>query len=352
MVFNIEEIIVYIASNNYPTGYFPALVVFIASIIVLKIFKYAIIGRLKSIFSRTQTKYDDYAITLIDRIGWPFYIALSFYISMKFMQIPPFAEIYIDFILLVAFIYYAIIIAQIMIDYSAKKIAIKRKEDDSSVIYVLSRFLKGLLWGAGFIFLLSFAGYDVSTLLAGLGIGGIAIAFALQNVLGDIFASFSIHFDKPFKIGDFIIIGKDLGTVKKIGIKTTRIQSLWGQEIVIPNKDITLSRINNYKKMKKRRVQFGFGVVYDTTSKQLKKINKIIKGIFAKIPMADLDRVHFKEYGDFSLNFEVVFYVNTGDYNKYMDVQQEVNFAIKEQFEKEGIEFAYPTQTVLVEKGK
>ena len=352
MTFDIENFLIYFNSGNRFQEYLLAFEIFIILIFILRIFKYIIIERLKNISAKTHTKYDDYAITLVDRVGWLFYVALSFYISIKFIQIPVFIETYLNFIFIVIFIYYAIIIIEIIMDYGVKKITIKRKEYDKSTIYFLSKFLKGLLWTVGFIFILSFAGYNVSTILAGLGIGGIAIAFALQNVLGDIFASFSIYFDKPFKIGDFIIIGNDLGTVKKIGIKTTRIESLWGQEIVIPNKDMTASRINNYKKMKKRRVQFGFGVIYETRLSKLKKINNIIRDIFAKIPMADLDRVHFKEYGDFSQNFEVVYYVNTGDYNKYMDIQQKVNFAIKEEFEKEGIEFAYPTQKVLIDKKK
>jgi small-conductance mechanosensitive channel len=138
--------------------------------------------------------------------------------------------------------------------------------------------------------------------------------------------------------------------VKKIGIKTTRLQSLWGQEIVISNRELTSTRINNYKKMERRRIHFTFGVVYQTPTKKLKKILQIVKDIFDEIELADLDRVHFKEFGPFSLNFEVAYYVDTGDYNKYMDTQQKINFALKEKFEKEGIEFAYPTQTIFLNK--
>jgi small-conductance mechanosensitive channel len=176
------------------------------------------------------------------------------------------------------------------------------------------------------------------------------LAFGLQHILGDIFASFSIFFDKPFNVGDFIIVGDNMGVVKKVGIKSTRVQSLWGQEVVIPNKELTSARINNYKKMERRRVQFSFGVVYDTSAENLEKVLEITKGIVEKIELAELDRVHFKEYGNYSLNFEVIYYVNTPDYNKYMDIQQEINLLLKKRFEKEGITFAYPTQTVIVNK--
>jgi len=197
---------------------------------------------------------------------------------------------------------------------------------------------------------LSNFGYNISTLIAGLGIGGVAIALALQNILTDIFASFSIYFDKPFQTGDFIIVGNDLGVVKKIGIKTTRLQTLQGEELVISNKELTETRIHNYKKMQKRRIVFNFGLTYDTSSAKLKKVLQILKGIIDKIEIAELDRVHFNKFGDFSLNFEVVYYLASSDYNEYMDTQQAINLAIKEKFEKDGIKFAYPTQTVFVNK--
>ena len=158
--------------------------------------------------------------------------------------------------------------------------------------------------------------------------------------------------DKPFEVGDFIIIGDNLGVVKKVGIKSTRIQSLWGQEVVISNKELTSARINNYKKLERRRVQFNFGVTYDTSAEKLEKVLKITKEIINKIELAELDRVHFKEYSEYSLNFEVVYYVNNSDYNIYMDIQQKINHILKKRFENEGICFAYPTQTVILNKGK
>ena len=197
---------------------------------------------------------------------------------------------------------------------------------------------------------LSNLGYNVTTLVAGLGIGGLAIAFALQKVLEDIFSSVSIYFDKPFEIGDFIIVGEQMGVVKKIGIKSTRIQALQGEEIVISNRELTSVRIQNFKRMEKRRVAFSFGVLYSTSNAKLKKAIEMVKKIVEKAEHADLDRVHFKAFGSSSLDFEVVYYLKSRDYNVYMDTQQEINFAIKEAFEKEKIEFAYPTQTIHLAK--
>lgn len=334
-----------------------AMVVLVLTILGLKIFKYVIIDKLKKISAKTKAEIDDVLMEIIDGIGWPFYLLLSLYVALKFIQIPAFIETTLYYVALVVVTYYAIRGIQELIDYGTRKLILKRQKEekgevDTSVIDLLSRILKGVLWGIAVILILSNLGYDVSTLIAGFGIGGIAVAIALQNILGDIFSSFSIYFDKPFRVGDFIVVGSDLGVVKKIGIKTTRLQSLWGQEIVISNRELTSTRINNYKQMRKRRIHFTFGVVYGTSTKKLRKIPEIVKKIFDKIELTELDRVHFKEFGDFSLNFEVAYYVDTGDYNKYMDVQQEINLALKERFEKEGIKFAYPTQTVFVNEAE
>jgi small-conductance mechanosensitive channel len=199
-------------------------------------------------------------------------------------------------------------------------------------------------------FILSSLGYNISALLAGLGIGGIAVAFALQTILADIFASFSIYFDKPFRVGDYIVVGNDRGTVKHIGIKTTRIKSLEGPELVISNKELTSSRIHNYKKMEKRRISFTIGIVYETPLEKVKKAKEIIENVIKDQKMAELDRVHFARFGDFSLEFEIVYYMLSTDYKDYMDTQEKINLKIKEEFEKEGIEFAYPTQKIYLGK--
>lgn len=354
MAINFAESLTYTIAGNSVKDYLVALTVFLLATIAFKIFKYLIIHKLKKISATTKIELDNLLIKIIDSVGWPFYLLLSFYVALQFIQTPNFIGTAFYYVMLVAVTYYAVRGVQDLIDYGTEKIVLKKREEekeaDTSVINLISKILKGVLWGVALILILSNLGYNVSGLIAGLGIGGLAIAIALQNVLSDIFASFSIYFDKPFKIGDFIIVGDDLGVVKKIGIKTTRLQSLWGQEIVISNRELTSTRINNYKKMEKRRVLFTFGVVYDTSTKKMKEILKIVKDIFEDIEIADLDRIHFKEFGDFSLNFEVAYYVDTGDYGKYMDTQQEINFALKERFEREGIEFAYPTQTLIVNK--
>lgn len=191
-------------------------------------------------------------------------------------------------------------------------------------------------------------GIEVSALIASLGVGGIAVALAVQNILADLFASLSISLDKPFAIGDFIIVDEFLGTVEHIGLKTTRIRSLSGEQLIFANNDLLKSRIRNYKRMEQRRVAFTVGVTYQTSLEKLRKVPAIFRALLEQQEDVHFDRAHFKEYGPYSLNFEFVYYIHSPDYNRYMDVQQALNLGLYESFEAEGIEFAYPTQTLFL----
>ncbi len=349
---NITEMLNYATMDNGVKGYLQAIAVFVFAIIVLRIFKYVILRNLKRIVAKTKVKFDDLLIEIVDRFGWPFYVLIAAYIAIQFLVVPDIIRSVLYYGIIISLTYYAVRAVQSLIDYGTGILVRQRfkeeKEADTSVVDLLSRIAKGVVWIIAVLMILHNMGYNITTLIAGLGIGGIAIALAMQSILGDIFASLSIYFDKPFQVGDFIIFGNDMGVVKKIGIKSTRILALEGQEIVVANKQLTETIVNNYKKMEERRVVFNFGVKYETSTEKMKKITEIVKDIVAKIELARLERVHFFKFGDFSLIFEVVYYVATGDYAKYMDIQQEINLTLKEKFEKEEIVFAYPTQTVFV----
>ncbi|MBK5094968.1 MAG: mechanosensitive ion channel family protein, partial [Deltaproteobacteria bacterium] len=210
--------------------------------------------------------------------------------------------------------------------------------------------IRVVVWGLATVFLLDNLGFRISTVIAGLGIGGIAVALAAQNILGDLFAYLSIMFDRPFEIGDFIIVGEYMGVVNHLGVKTTRIGSLGGEQIIMSNKDLTDSRVRNYKRMERRRVVFRLGVTYQTPFAKLQEIPEVIASVIRGVEDTIFDRAHFFSYGDFSLVFEVVYYVTSNDYTKYMNIQQEINLRIHEEFEKRKIEFAYPTQTLFLNK--
>jgi len=328
-----------------------AIIVFLILIGLFKLFQKIILKRLKQLAKKTKSDVDDTLIEIFQSIKPPFYSFLAFYLAFQLLFFGDFTAKIISTALIILVFYQIIIAVQIFIDYLIKKFSKNEKTPGTKVAYkMVGKVLKVILWVFGILLILSNLGVKVTSVVAGLGIGGVAIAFALQNILSDIFASFSIYFDKPFQAGDFIIIGEDLGTVKKIGIKSTRIQTLQGEELVVSNKELTESRIHNYKRMERRRIAFNFGVTYETLTGKVKKIPGMIKEIIGKIELADLDRVHFKKFGDFSLNFEVIYYLNSSDYTKYMDIQQEINLAVKERFEEEGIEFAYPTQSIYLKK--
>jgi small-conductance mechanosensitive channel len=206
--------------------------------------------------------------------------------------------------------------------------------------------LNVVLWIIGLIFLFDNLGFNVTAVLTGLGVGGIAIALAAQTILGDIFNYFVIFFDRPFEIGDFIIVGDVLGTVDYIGLKTTRIKSLQGEQIIFSNSNLTNSRIHNYKRMNERRVVFKLGVVYDTGTEKLEKIPKLVKSIINDQPQTRFDRAHFASFGEYSLNIEIVYFMLSADYNQYLDVQQKINLRIYDEFAALGIEFAFPTYSI------
>jgi len=204
------------------------------------------------------------------------------------------------------------------------------------------------IWSVVLLLTLDNLGVDITALVAGLGIGGIAVALAVQNVLGDLLASLSITLDKPFVIGDFVIVGDFMGSVEYIGIKSTRLRSLSGEQIVMSNSDLLSSRLRNYGRMQERRVLFTIGVTYETPRDKVEAIPDIIRDIVAAQEGVRFDRCHFARFGAVSLDYEIVYYVLSADYNQYMDIQQRINFSLLAAFEQRGIEFAYPTQKLWV----
>ncbi|MCC4115871.1 mechanosensitive ion channel family protein [Aromatoleum toluclasticum] len=216
---------------------------------------------------------------------------------------------------------------------------------------LLSFIGRVVLWAVVLLLILDNMGFNVTALVASLGIGGVAVALAVQNILGDLFASLSIAIDKPFVIGDFIIVDDLMGTVEHVGLKTTRIRSLGGEQIVFSNNDLLGSRIRNYKRMQERRAVFAVGVTYDTRAAQLEEIPGVIREAVEAQPGVRFDRAHFKAFGPSSLDFEVVYYVEEPDIVRYMDAQQAINLRLVREFAARGIQFAFPTRTLHLNGG-
>jgi len=337
--------------GNSVANYLTAAVVFLALLIVFYNAQRIILTRFRKAAERTKTDIDDLAIDIFASIRPPFYFLLSLYLSLYLISIPNIGRDAVRILLLVWIVYQAVLMTQIIINFAVRR-HFHGEEDDAakSAAGFIGNIAKGVLWFIGFLLVLSNLGVNITSLVAGLGIGGIAIAFALQNILSDLFSSFAIRFDKPFRVGDFIIVGEHMGTVVRIGVKTTRIQALQGEEIIISNRELTSTRVQNFKRMKERRVVFALGVTYQTPREKMEKIPQVIRGIIEGIETVRFDRSHWKSFGGSSLDIETVYYILSGDYNLYMDIQQEINLKIYEAFENEGIAFAYPTQTVYLAK--
>jgi small-conductance mechanosensitive channel len=337
--------------GNTVQDYGMALAVLIGLIIIFSIFQRLVLHRLEKLAKKTKTDIDDAFIQIFKTIKPPFYFFLAFFIGIRMLDFPVLVQKIIGAILIIWVIFLAVKAVQIFINYLfRKKLEQESDRGTKSAIGAINIIAKIILWSMGLLMILSNLGVNITSIIAGLGVGGIAIAFALQNILADLFSSFAIYFDKPFVVGDFIVIGNKSGTVEKIGIKTTRIRALQGEEVVVSNQELTSAQIQNFKKMKERRSAFTIGVIYDTPAEKLRKIPVIIGQIVDKVENARFDRTHFKEFADSSLNFEIVYYITSNDYKQYMDVQQNINFKIVDAFQGEGIEMAYPTQTLFINK--
>lgn len=207
---------------------------------------------------------------------------------------------------------------------------------------------KVLLWAVVLLAMLSNLGVNITAFVASLGVGGIAVALAVQNILGDLFASLSIAVDKPFEVGDFIVVGSLAGTVEHVGLKTTRIRSLGGEQIVMANTAMLGSTIQNYKRLAERRIVFEFKVTRECTTEQAKQIPQLVERIVRDISKTRFDRSHLKGFGESSLDFETVYIVLDPGYNAYMDIQQTINFNLMDGLAEIGVSFAFPTRVVHV----
>jgi len=338
--------------GNTTFNYLTAGAIFLGGMAVVYVFDKLVLHRLNKWAAETQTSIDDLLVNAIKKSLVPAFYFGAFYVALHALTLSPKFERGLETA--------AIILLTLLVTRSAVAAAnaglqshLKKSADSAGGVKQI-KGIRGLInfaiWSIALVFLLDNLGVKISAVVAGLGIGGIAVALAAQAVLGDLFSYFVIFFDKPFEIGDFIIVGDKMGVVEHIGIKTTRIRAIGGEQLVFSNTDLTNSRVHNYKKMDKRRVVFNLGVVYQTPAEKLKVIPKIVKDIIKGQEGTIFDRGHFATYGDFSLNFEFVYYVEGADYGKYMDIQQAINLAIFEVFEKEEIEFAYPSQTLFLNK--
>ncbi len=308
-----------------------------------------VVAQIRRIAERTETDLDDLAVELLDKTRYLFILLVGLWVAARSLDLPEAWDATMSAVLT------AVILVQVgfwgmgVVNYVVRRARRESLDDDpglATAIGAIGFIARLALWTVLLLTGLATFGIEITALVASLGIGGLAVALALQNVLGDLLASLSIVFDKPFVIGDFVVIGEFSGTVENVGLKTTRIRSLSGEQLVFSNSDLLSSRIRNFKRMEERRVVFHIGVEYGVPAEQLRGIPELVRSAVEAQENARFDRCHFKSFGDFSLNYETVYFMSVPDYAAYMDTQQAINLAVYESFEGEGIPFAFPTQTL------
>jgi small-conductance mechanosensitive channel len=341
-------------SNNTAQDWVYALLAAAAFTLLLHILRRLVLHHVERVAKTTDTVIDDFLVEVLSATRILLVAATGVYLGTHFLTLPATLEKFVDR----AFI--TLIILQVgfwasrgLIFWLKHRFSQGEKEDEGAramTLSLLSFLGRVVVWVLVLLLMLDNLGLNVTALVTSLGIGGVAVALAVQNILGDLFASLSIAVDKPFVIGDFVIVDELMGSVEHVGLKTTRIRSLGGEQIIFSNNDLLKSRIRNYKRMQERRAVFAIGVTYDTPAEKLELIAALIQQAIEAQADARFDRAHFKSFGQSSLDFEAVYYVLKPDYNVFMDVQQAINLQLVRRFAEHDIEFAFPTQTLYLNR--
>jgi small-conductance mechanosensitive channel len=323
-----------------------ALIVAVLATAAMAFVRSLVLRRLAASSAVSDGKLDDLVVKMLSRTYLLFIVAFGIYFGSTFLELSPARTLFVSRIAVAALLMQVAVWGDVGL--RAWRDQLRQGQDGArrNSSSVLGFILRLTLWVIVFLMVLDNFGVNITALVASLGVGGIAVALAVQNILGDLFASLSITLDKPFEIGDFIIVGDVLGAVEHIGLKTTRVRSLGGEQVVFSNGDLLKSRIHNHKRMETRRVAFVLRIAYGTTEEQLCRVPRIIREIVTAKPNIDFERAHFFMWGEWSLDFEVVYHFRSPDYILHMDAQQDIFLAIYRRFEKEGIRFAHPMSIV------
>jgi small-conductance mechanosensitive channel len=320
----------------------------------LSLLRRVLVLRLGALAARSATRVDDVGVDLVRRTRAYFLFAVALYAASRVLVLTDQARGVIQLLMVVVVLLQAGRWGTGLIGFAVEQYLRRAGESDSgtrATVQAVGYAGRFALWAVLLVMALSAFGIDVTALITGLGIGGIAIALAVQNILGDLFASLSIAVDKPFEVGDAIGVGAVSGSVEYVGLKTTRIRALGGEQVIMANADLLKQTVSNFKRQATRRVVLTFGVSYDTTPDQVEAIPGIVRAIIEPEPQVRFDRAHFKGFGEIALNFEVVYIVLVADFMLHMDLQQRFNLQLMRELENIGVSFAHPTRTVRLAGG-
>jgi len=345
------EVLDHVYFGNPVRDWLTALAVAVVALGILLLARYLVVGRLSRIAAHTHTRVDDYVVGLLRRTRYFFLVTVAIAAALPLLAIPDELRALLYRLARLAVILQGGLWANELVSLYLHRIITRRAASDLAsvtTINALGMVTRLVLWVVVLLVALANFGIDITALITGLGIAGIAVALAVQNVLGDLLASLSIVLDRPFVVGDFITVDDFAGTVEEIGLKTTRLRSVSGEQLIISNADLLKARVRNYRRMTERRVVLQFGVEYGTPKATLERIPDAVRAIVAGTASTRFDRAHFFRFGPSSLDFEVVYYILSPDYAVFMDAQQRINLAIYEHVESLGAAFAFPTQTLVV----
>lgn len=332
-----------------------ALSVALAAYLCMSLMLRASLRRLRRISARTNTRADDMLVEVLSGTRYVLLALMAMLIGAGMLDLPARWEVR------TSQLWFIVLAAQLALwcnqavtiglrRHAERQLAAGAPSPVSAASTLLSWGVRVLLWTVVLLAVLSNVGVNITAFIASLGVGGIAIALAVQSILGDLFASVAIALDKPFEVGDFIVLGSVAGTVELVGVKTTRIRSLGGEQIVLSNTELLKQTVSNFKRLRERRIVFGFGVTYDTSPEKAEAIPGVVRKVVEASGQLRFDRSHLKAFGESSLEYEVVYFVLDPGYQVYMDEQQRINLALMRELAQLGVEFAFPTRTLVMAK--
>jgi len=332
------------------TDVLPALLAGALTLIVIKAGLRLVVNRLQALSRHTSTTLDDGLVTVLQHTSSTLIWVVGLLVGLTLLPLDArwhdrVSQLWFAVVALQLGLWGQQAISQVLV---AQQQRLSGGTTLSASATLLGWGLRGALWVIILLAVLSNLGVNITAFVASLGIGGIAVALAVQNILGDLFASLAIAVDKPFEVGDSITVGDVTGTVERVGLKTTRIRSLGGEQIVMSNAELLKRTVANFKRLQTRRVQFNFGITPDATPDVVAAVPPLVRELVEADPQLEFARAHFKGFGENSLNFEVVYRVKDPSYDVYMDRQQALNLALMRRFQERGIRFALATPTVNV----
>jgi small-conductance mechanosensitive channel len=325
--------------GNLVRDYAWAFAFFVALVVVFRLLQQVVFYRIHHLAEKTGTDIDDTLVGFVEKIRPPVYIVFALWVAVRSLVLSSLVRSIVDGAVVAVLVYQAIVTLQLLVSYvvgrrlrrgqSAKNSkTLAGPSNAESALGIVNKITAVVLWSLGVLFILSNFGIDVTSLVAGLGVGGIAIALAAQNILGDLFSSLAIYLDKPFAVGDVIVVGEETGTVTYIGIKTTRLRALSGEEVILANRDLTGARIKNLRRMTERRVVFEVAAAPTTPAEALPHIPKLVQSSIEATKQARFGRVHLIKVDGSGFRYEVVYHVTSPEYHVYREVQQTLTLNI------------------------